>query len=240
MAKDTYHGPLEQVDECCWRIPKSYKPGMRVDGLDLRRREYCSSTLQKDQAPEQVANVAFLPGIQHASLAMPDIHWGYGFCIGGVCATDPGRGRRHLARRRRLRHQLRRPAGAHQPLLSRRQAAPARAGRRAVPQHSRPASASRAGTRFDGKELRQLLGEGPRYLIERGPGDAARHRVHRGRRPARRRRPRPGQRPRPGPRRRAVRHARLGQPLPRSAGRRSRLRRGRRRRSWAWKRTWSA
>ena len=46
----------------------------------------------KGQAPEQVANVAFLPGIQHASLAMPDIHWGYGFCIGGVAATDPQEG----------------------------------------------------------------------------------------------------------------------------------------------------
>ena len=33
MGKDTYHGPLEKVDECCWRIPKSYKQGMRVDGL---------------------------------------------------------------------------------------------------------------------------------------------------------------------------------------------------------------
>ena len=39
-----------------------------------------------------MANVAFLPGIQTASLAMPDIHWGYGFCIGGVCATDPDEG----------------------------------------------------------------------------------------------------------------------------------------------------
>ena len=39
-----------------------------------------------------MANVAFLPGIQHASLAMPDIHWGYGFCIGGVSATDPDEG----------------------------------------------------------------------------------------------------------------------------------------------------
>jgi tRNA-splicing ligase RtcB len=45
-----------------------------------------------DRAPEQVANVACLPGIQGASLAMPDIHWGYGFCIGGVCATDPAAG----------------------------------------------------------------------------------------------------------------------------------------------------
>ena len=33
MAKDVFHGPLEKVDECCYRIPKSYKPGMRVDGL---------------------------------------------------------------------------------------------------------------------------------------------------------------------------------------------------------------
>src|SRR6516162_6635822 len=86
-----YFGPLEQVDECCWRIPKSYKQGMRVDGL-IFTNERLLEQLKNDQAPEQVANVAFLPGIQHASLAMPDIHWGYGFCIGGVCATDPEEG----------------------------------------------------------------------------------------------------------------------------------------------------
>jgi len=91
MAKDTFHGPLEQVDACCYRIPKSYKPGMRVDGL-IFANENLMQQLKLDQAPEQVANVAFLPGIQHASLAMPDIHWGYGFCIGGVCATDPAEG----------------------------------------------------------------------------------------------------------------------------------------------------
>src|SRR5947209_11635674 len=91
MPKDTYHGPLEQVDECCWRIPKSYKQGMLVDGL-IFTDEGLLEQLKKDQAPEQVANVAFLPGIQGASLAMPDIHWGYGFCIGGVCATDPEEG----------------------------------------------------------------------------------------------------------------------------------------------------
>ena len=48
--------------------------------------------IRKDQGPEQVANVATLPGIQKASLAMPDIHWGYGFAIGGVAATDPEQG----------------------------------------------------------------------------------------------------------------------------------------------------
>src|SRR5438105_1374316 len=91
MAKDVYRGPLEQVDECCWRIPKSYKAGMRVDGL-IFADERLMQSIKQDQAPDQVANVATLPGIQYASLAMPDIHWGYGFCIGGVCATDPDQG----------------------------------------------------------------------------------------------------------------------------------------------------
>src|SRR5436309_7895068 len=91
MGKDTYHGPLERVDPCCWRIPRGYRPGMRVDGL-IFANDRLIEQVKKDQAPDQVANVAFLPGIQYASLAMPDIHWGYGFCIGGVAATDPAEG----------------------------------------------------------------------------------------------------------------------------------------------------
>lgn len=91
MGKEAYHGPLERVNANCWRIPKSYKKGMLVDGL-IFADDALMELIRKDQAPEQVANVAFLPGIQHASLAMPDIHWGYGFCIGGVCATDPDEG----------------------------------------------------------------------------------------------------------------------------------------------------
>ena len=91
MAKGSFHGPLEQIGECCWKIPKSYKSGMRVDGI-IYADDALIEQIRHDQAPEQVANVAFLPGIQHASLAMPDIHWGYGFCIGGVCATDPEEG----------------------------------------------------------------------------------------------------------------------------------------------------
>jgi tRNA-splicing ligase RtcB len=89
--KDAFYGPLERVSETCWRIPKSYKEGMRVDGLIFADDELIE-LIRQDQAPEQVVNVAFLPGIQHASLAMPDIHWGYGFCIGGVAATDPEEG----------------------------------------------------------------------------------------------------------------------------------------------------
>ncbi len=78
-------GPLEKVDDYRWRIPKSYKTGMRVDGLIFASREMLNDLL-KEQALEQVVNVAFLPGIVGHSLAMPDIHWGYGFPIGGVAA----------------------------------------------------------------------------------------------------------------------------------------------------------
>src|SRR4051812_38645548 len=56
MAKDSFHGPLEQVDECCYRIPKSYKQGMRVDGL-IFANEHLLQQIRLDQAPEQVANV---------------------------------------------------------------------------------------------------------------------------------------------------------------------------------------
>ena len=86
-----YTGPLERVDDCTWRIPRSYRAGMLVDGL-IFADERLVGHLRSDRAPDQVANVACLPGIQRASLAMPDIHWGYGFCIGGVCATDPAAG----------------------------------------------------------------------------------------------------------------------------------------------------
>ena len=83
-----YTGPLEQVGPCRWKIPKSYRADMRVDGL-IFADDFLIEQIRKDQGPEQVANVATLPGIQRASLAMPDIHWGYGFAIGGVAATDP-------------------------------------------------------------------------------------------------------------------------------------------------------
>jgi len=86
-----YTGPVEQIDNCRWRIPRSYKPAMRVDGIIYADSELMESILL-DQSPEQVANVATLPGVVGASLAMPDIHWGYGFCIGGVAATDPEEG----------------------------------------------------------------------------------------------------------------------------------------------------
>ena len=85
--ENIWNGPIERIDEFRWRIPKSYKAGMRVDGI-IYADETLLEDIRHDKAAEQVANVAFLPGIVKYSLAMPDIHWGYGFCIGGVAATD--------------------------------------------------------------------------------------------------------------------------------------------------------
>ena len=86
-----YTGPLEKVDDFRWRIPRSYKEGMRTDAI-LFASEAMIPALREDNAPEQAANVATLPGIVGSSLAMPDIHWGYGFPIGGVAAMDAEEG----------------------------------------------------------------------------------------------------------------------------------------------------
>jgi tRNA-splicing ligase RtcB len=76
---------IEQIDECRWRIPR--EGAMRTDGLVFASRQMMD-ILEKEQALEQVRNVATLPGIVGPSIAMPDIHWGYGFPIGGVAAFD--------------------------------------------------------------------------------------------------------------------------------------------------------
>jgi tRNA-splicing ligase RtcB len=168
MTKDTYHGPLERVDECCWRIPKSYKPGMRVDGL-IFADDRLLEQLKKDQAPEQVANVAFLPGIQYASLAMPDIHWGYGFPIGGVCATDPDEGG------------VISPGGVGYDINCGVRLVRSNLSYRDVKPHIRPlveelfrqipTGAGKSGQyHFNPKELKQLMAEGPRYLLGRNLG----------------------------------------------------------------------
>src|SRR3970040_329968 len=77
---------LERIDDVTWRIPRDERRGMRVDGL-VFADDRLMRNLREDPALTQVANVATLPGIVGASLAMPDIHWGYGFPVGGVAAT---------------------------------------------------------------------------------------------------------------------------------------------------------
>lgn len=166
--KERFNGPLERVDSCCVRIPKSYKPGMRVDGM-IFANERLMDAIREGNAADQVANVATLPGIQGASLAMPDIHWGYGFCIGGVCATDP------------LEGGVISPGGVGYDI---------NCGVRLVKTnlfwdevkplvrelvkalfYTVPSGAGRAGRyKFDPKETRRLMGEGPRFVINRDLG----------------------------------------------------------------------
>lgn len=86
-----WHGKLIKIDKNRYKIPKSYKSGMKTDGLIYTSQDMLAN-IEKDKAPEQVANVATLPGIVGYSMAMPDIHWGYGFPIGGVAAFDVNRG----------------------------------------------------------------------------------------------------------------------------------------------------
>lgn len=88
---DAWPGVLKKVSEYKFEIPQSYKPEMNTSGLIYISEELLNS-VRKDMAPEQVANVATLPGIVGQSLAMPDIHWGYGFPIGGVAAMDAEEG----------------------------------------------------------------------------------------------------------------------------------------------------
>ncbi len=74
-------------DDYRFEIPKSFKECMITSALIFADDRMIES-VKKDNAPEQAANVACLPGIVGKSLAMPDIHWGYGFPIGGVAAFD--------------------------------------------------------------------------------------------------------------------------------------------------------
>ncbi|MBN2013246.1 RtcB family protein [candidate division KSB1 bacterium] len=76
---------FKKISDFVWEIP-------RAGNMNVPGRIYAShkmlSHIQADKAPEQVANVATLPGIIGFSMAMPDMHWGYGFSIGGVAAFD--------------------------------------------------------------------------------------------------------------------------------------------------------
>jgi tRNA-splicing ligase RtcB (3'-phosphate/5'-hydroxy nucleic acid ligase) len=80
---------IERIDEFRVRLPRT--GGMRVDGI-VYADERMMRDIRKDESLQQVRNVAHLPGIVGASIAMPDIHWGYGFPIGGVAAMDAEQG----------------------------------------------------------------------------------------------------------------------------------------------------
>ena len=87
-----WNGPLNKIDDFRFEIPPSYKGdhnnlAMKTSGIIYASDELIKH-IRKDNAPEQTANMTILPGIVGKAMAMPDIHWGYGFPIGGVAATD--------------------------------------------------------------------------------------------------------------------------------------------------------
>ena len=82
---------LEKIDDYRWLIPRTYKAGMLTDTV-IFASERLLEAIRRDQSLEQAANVAMLPGIVGRALAMPDIHQGYGFPIGGVAAVDEQHG----------------------------------------------------------------------------------------------------------------------------------------------------
>jgi tRNA-splicing ligase RtcB len=82
---------LERIDDYRWLIPRTYKSGMLTDTV-VYASEHLLEAIRRDQSLEQAANVAMLPGIVGRALAMPDIHQGYGFPIGGVAALDEQHG----------------------------------------------------------------------------------------------------------------------------------------------------
>src|SRR5512143_2393647 len=79
---------LVRVAECEWRL--SQQGAMRVPGVIFADEPLVRA--MDDKVPEQLSNVASLPGIVEAAYTMPDAHWGYGFPIGGVAAFDPDAG----------------------------------------------------------------------------------------------------------------------------------------------------
>jgi len=81
---------LRKIGNCIWELPKDAKPGMRVPAW-LFLSEKLLGLVESD-AIEQAANMAFLPGIYKHSVALPDMHFGYGFPIGGVAALDYNEG----------------------------------------------------------------------------------------------------------------------------------------------------
>ncbi|MEM5854980.1 MAG: RtcB family protein [Candidatus Aenigmatarchaeota archaeon] len=77
---------LKKIGPCLWELPKEAKPGMKVPAWLFLSEKLLKEV--EEGAIEQAANVAFLPGIYKHSIALPDMHFGYGFPIGGVAALD--------------------------------------------------------------------------------------------------------------------------------------------------------
>lgn len=159
---------LERIDGATVRIPKT--GNMRVEGRLFADGRILEGVMG-DPCLEQIANVASLPGIVGASLAMPDIHWGYGFPIGGVAAFDVEEG-------------VVSPGGVGYDIncgvrllrtgLTREEATPrirdlVNALFRSIPSG---VGSSRSDLKLDREEMRQVSHRGAAWAVEQGFGEA--------------------------------------------------------------------
>src|SRR3954452_7014682 len=155
---------LERRDDVLWEIPRSSRADMRVPARVFADAELLEG-IRGDDSLEQLCNVATLPGIVEAALAMPDIHAGYGFPVGAVAATEmpdgvvsPGGVGYDINCGVRL---LALPLSARE-LEPRKEALVHELARRV------PTGTGRSGgLRLDGEELDAVLAAGPRVLVER-------------------------------------------------------------------------
>ncbi|MEN3338785.1 MAG: hypothetical protein V7647_2461, partial [Acidobacteriota bacterium] len=160
--------PLEQLDSYRWRLPKT--EGMRVDGI-VYADESLMRDIRGDESLQQVRNVAHLPGIVGASIAMPDIHWGYGFPIGGVAAMDDTDG---VVSPGGVGYDINCGVRLLRSSLSRAEIAPRV---EAVVTHMYKnvptgVGAHRTDLKVTGKELRQVLETGAAWAVAKGLGSA--------------------------------------------------------------------
>src|SRR5919197_363615 len=161
---------LRQIDEFLWEIPADARPDMRVPARVFADAELLEA-IASDRSLEQLQDVATLPGIVEAALAMPDVQQGYGFPVGGVAATEPPDG-------------VVSPGGVGYDIncgvrllaapfdvgeLGERREALVHEISRAVP----TGAERRKGPRLRGRRLDEVLVDGPRALLRAGDAGTA-------------------------------------------------------------------
>jgi tRNA-splicing ligase RtcB len=163
--------PIERIDEFRVRLPR--EGGMRVDGI-VYADERLLRDIRSDESLQQVRNVAHLPGIVGASIAMPDIHWGYGFPIGGVAALDASEGGQGVVSPGGVGYDINCGVRMLRSSLTRDEIAPRL---REVVTHMynnvpTGVGAHRRDLRVSGKDLRSVLEKGAAWAVARGLGRA--------------------------------------------------------------------
>src|SRR4051812_28623164 len=163
---------IERIDDFRVRLPR--EGGMRVDGI-VYADERMMQDIRNDESLQQVRNVAHLPGILGASIAMPDIHWGYGFPIGGVAATDASEGGDGVVSPGGVGYDINCGVRLLRSSLTRDEIAPRLADVVTQMYNHVPTGvgAHRTDLRVGGKDLRGVLERGAAWAVARGLGRAA-------------------------------------------------------------------